>query len=109
LPADLGGEAPCGGIDGPQLARDELVLDGLFDLAEVVTAVPRPDLERDRAIPQPFRQRREQVRTRDKTLRADEALPMFAVSVGASLVRTDERISPADGVGAVLRYAPTLH
>ena len=33
----------------------------------------------------------------DKTLRADEALPMFAVSVGASLVRTDERIAPADG------------
>lgn len=45
----------------------------------------------------------------DKTLRADEALPMFAVSVGASLVRTDERLAPADGVGAVLRYAPTLH
>ncbi|SOJ57945.1 hypothetical protein MSIMFB_05426 [Mycobacterium simulans] len=44
-----------------------------------------------------------------KTLRADEALPMFAISVGASLVRTDERIAPADGVGAVLRYAPTLH
>jgi peptide chain release factor subunit 1 len=45
----------------------------------------------------------------DKTLRADEALPMFAVSIGASLVRTDERIAPADGVAAVLRYAPTLH
>jgi peptide chain release factor subunit 1 len=44
-----------------------------------------------------------------RTLRADEALPMFAVSVGASLVRTDERIAPADGVGALLRYAPTLH
>lgn len=44
-----------------------------------------------------------------KTLRADEALPLFAVSVGASLVRTDERIAPADGVGALLRYAPTLH
>lgn len=44
-----------------------------------------------------------------KTLRADEALPMFAVSVGASLVRTDERIAPADGIAAVLRYAPTLH
>ncbi len=44
-----------------------------------------------------------------KTLRADEALPYFAVSVGAALVRTDERITPADGVGAVLRYAPTLH
>jgi hypothetical protein len=44
-----------------------------------------------------------------RTLRADEALPMFAVSVGASLVRTDERLAPSDGVGAVLRYAPTLH
>lgn len=44
-----------------------------------------------------------------KTLRADEALPISAISVGAALVRTDERISPADGVGAVLRYAPTLH
>jgi len=44
-----------------------------------------------------------------KTVRADEALPLFAISVGASLVRTDERIAPADGVGALLRYAPTLH
>lgn len=35
--------------------------------------------------------------------------PVSAISVGAALVRTDERISPADGVGAVLRYAPTLH
>jgi hypothetical protein len=51
----------------------------------------------------------EQGASPDKTVRADEALPMFAVSVGASLVRTDDRISPADGVGAVLRYAPTLH
>ncbi len=33
-----------------------------------------------------------------RTLRADEALPMFAVSVGAALVRTDERIAPADGL-----------
>jgi hypothetical protein len=30
---------------------------------------------------------------------------MLAVSTGAALVRTDERIEPADGVGAVLRYA----
>lgn len=43
-----------------------------------------------------------------KTLRADEALPLFAISVGAALVRTDERIAPADGICAVLRYAPTL-
>ena len=39
-----------------------------------------------------------------QVLRADEALPMLAVSTGATLVRTDERIAPADGVGAVLRY-----
>ena len=32
---------------------------------------------------------------------------MLAISVGASLVRTDERIAPADGVAAVLRYATT--
>ncbi|OBJ05709.1 hypothetical protein A5660_15475 [Mycobacterium alsense] len=44
-----------------------------------------------------------------KTLRADEALPLLAVSVGASLLHADERIAPADGVGAVLRYAPSLH
>jgi peptide chain release factor subunit 1 len=44
-----------------------------------------------------------------KTLRADEALPLLAISGGASLVRTDERITPADGIGAVLRYGPTLH
>jgi hypothetical protein len=41
-----------------------------------------------------------------RTLRADEALPLLAISVGASLVRTDERIAPADGIGAVLRHAP---
>ena len=40
-----------------------------------------------------------------QVLRADEALPMLAVSTGAALVRTDERIAPADGIGAVLRYA----
>jgi hypothetical protein len=43
-----------------------------------------------------------------KTLRADEALPLFPKSVGASLVRTDERIAPADGVAAVLRYTPSV-
>jgi peptide chain release factor subunit 1 len=41
-----------------------------------------------------------------RTLRADEALPMAAIATDASLVRTDERISPRDGVAAVLRYAP---
>ncbi|OBI18228.1 hypothetical protein [Mycobacterium sp. E2497] len=51
----------------------------------------------------------EQGAAADKTLRADEALPLFAIAVGASLVRTDERIAPADGTGALLRYAPMLH
>lgn len=41
----------------------------------------------------------------ERTLRADEALPLLAVATGAALVRTDERLSPADGVAAVLRYA----
>jgi hypothetical protein len=40
-----------------------------------------------------------------QTLRADEALPMVALATDASLVRTDERISPKDGIAAVLRYA----
>lgn len=40
-----------------------------------------------------------------QTLRADEALPLAAVRTGAALVRTDERISPDDGIAAVLRYA----
>jgi hypothetical protein len=44
-----------------------------------------------------------------RTLRADEALPMLAVSIDASIVRTDERIAPADGVGAVLRYPRSAH
>lgn len=41
----------------------------------------------------------------ERTLRADEALPFKAMATDAALVRTDERLSPADGVGAVLRYA----
>jgi peptide chain release factor subunit 1 len=40
-----------------------------------------------------------------KTLRADEALPLLAISMGASVVRIDERIAPADGIAAVLRSA----
>ena len=41
----------------------------------------------------------------DRVLRADEALPLIAVATHAALIRTDERLDPADGVGAVLRYA----
>jgi hypothetical protein len=44
-----------------------------------------------------------------RVVRADEALPLAAVAIDANLVRTDERIDPADGVAAVLRYARTHH
>jgi hypothetical protein len=40
------------------------------------------------------------------TVRADEALPLLAVTTDSALIRTDERIDPADGIAAVLRYAP---
>lgn len=40
----------------------------------------------------------------DRVLRADEALPLLAVATGAALVRDDGRLSPAEGVAAVLRY-----
>ena len=39
-----------------------------------------------------------------KTLRADEALPLLAISLGASVIHTDERLAPADGIAAVLRH-----
>ncbi|OMC36916.1 hypothetical protein A5740_05630 [Mycobacterium sp. GA-1841] len=39
-------------------------------------------------------------------LRADEALPMAAISIGADLIGMPGTYSPTDGVAAVLRYAP---
>jgi hypothetical protein len=39
-----------------------------------------------------------------RVARADEALPFAAITVGASLVRADGRVMPADGIGALLRY-----
>ena len=43
----------------------------------------------------------------ERVARADEALPFTAIAVGASLVRADSQIEPADGVGALLRYVAT--
>lgn len=40
-----------------------------------------------------------------RVARADEALPFAAITIGAALVNADSRISPADGIGALLRYA----
>lgn len=40
------------------------------------------------------------------TVRADEALPFAAVSIDADLIAVDERLSPRDGVAALLRYVP---
>jgi hypothetical protein len=39
-----------------------------------------------------------------QVLRADEALPMLAISTGAALMPAAEQIDPADGIGAILRY-----
>lgn len=41
-----------------------------------------------------------------RVLRADEALPMPAIATGADLIRMPAGYSAADGVAAVLRYAP---
>ncbi|MFI8567608.1 hypothetical protein ACIGGF_13720 [Rhodococcus sp. NPDC078407] len=38
------------------------------------------------------------------TRRADEALPSAALATGSALVRIDERITPADGCAALLRF-----
>jgi hypothetical protein len=40
-----------------------------------------------------------------RVARADEALPFAAVLARAALVPADDSISPADGIGALLRYA----
>jgi hypothetical protein len=41
----------------------------------------------------------------ERVVRADEALPFSAIAIGAALVLADSRIAPADGIGALLRYA----
>jgi hypothetical protein len=43
----------------------------------------------------------------DRVLPADEALPLLAVTTGAAMVCTGERLNLTDGIGAVLRYADT--
>jgi hypothetical protein len=42
-----------------------------------------------------------------RVARADEALPFAAIATDASLVRASADIAPADGVAALLRYAPS--
>lgn len=42
-----------------------------------------------------------------RVARADEALPFSAIAVGAKLVRAGDRITPTDGVAALLRYVAT--
>lgn len=42
-----------------------------------------------------------------RVVRADEVLPFAAIAVNASVVRVRDDVTPADGVGALLRYAPS--
>lgn len=39
-----------------------------------------------------------------RVARADEALPFAAIAVGGRVVRADHRLTPTDGVAALLRY-----
>ena len=73
-----------GNIDDATVVADE----GMTAVAPTVAALPQQSVA-------------------PTTLRADEALPLLAISAGASVVHTDERIAPADGIGAILRCAPT--
>jgi len=41
-----------------------------------------------------------------RVVRADEALPFAAITIGASVVRVGQHITPTDGIAALLRYAP---
>ena len=40
-----------------------------------------------------------------RVARADEALPFAAIAIGAELVPAPSQLAPADGIGALLRYA----
>ncbi|EON32250.1 hypothetical protein GTC6_13841 [Gordonia terrae C-6] len=74
--------------------EDAVVFDGGDAAGGLASVAPTPENLSELGVPP------------ERTLRADEALPMAAVLTGADLVRIDERISPRDGIGAVLRYAP---
>ncbi|MBS4727112.1 hypothetical protein MSM1_01585 [Mycobacterium sp. SM1] len=91
------GLAPvCAALRGGDV--DTLIVGELGD-ATVVTGNARTTIATD---PDTLSELGEPVQ---RVARADEALPFAAIAVGASLVRTDSRIAPADGIGALRRYA----
>lgn len=73
---------------------DATVVDGGPEAGGVATLAPTPENLSELGL------------APERTLRADEALPLAAILIGAELVRVDERVTPRDGVGAVLRYSP---
>lgn len=90
--------AVCAALRGGDV--DTLIIGGLGDTT-VVTGAARttvaPDADALSELGEPVA----------RVVRADEALPFAAIAVDASLVRADDRLTPADGVGALLRYAAT--
>lgn len=88
----------CAALRGGDV--DTLIVGDLSD-ATVVTGKARTTVAAD---PDALSELGEPV---ERVARADEALPFAAIAVGASLVRADNRIAPADGIGALLRYAAT--
>ncbi|BBX95804.1 hypothetical protein MLAC_10980 [Mycobacterium lacus] len=79
---------------------DTLIVGRLGD-ATVVTGKARTAVAPDADVLSEFGEPVERV------ARADEALPFAAIAVGAALVRADDQIAPADGIGALLRYVAT--
>ncbi|WP_118915301.1 hypothetical protein [Mycobacterium shigaense] len=77
---------------------DTLIIGELGD-ATVVTGATRtvfaPDADALSELGEPV----------DRVARADEVLPFAAIAIGAAVVLADGRIAPADGIGALLRYA----
>lgn len=90
--------AVCAALRGGDV--DTLIVGELGDATvvtgEALTTIA-PDADALSELGEPMR----------RVARADEALPFAAITVGASLVRADGRIAPADGIGALLRYAAT--
>lgn len=79
---------------------DTLIVGDLADTT-VMTGQSRttvaPDADVLSALGEPVR----------RVARADEALPFAAIATDASLVRAGAESAPADGVAALLRYAPS--
>lgn len=124
FPVHKAGRADTPGYGDPQQRTEENRSRNIRAVADKVTALvdgDKPDVvflvgdigdatvvssdELDTVAPNP-EVLSELVAAPSQVLRADEALPMLAIATGADLIRMPAGYSAADGVAAVLRYAP---